>query len=79
MSRDWEAGGTDGGLHSVFLCVMNTTAMEAAQMAVGRARTKYGTSENVTRWRFFVRQRGEVSTTRHFRVGANGRAVRVDD
>ena len=79
MSRDWEAGGTDGGLHPVFLCVMNTTAMEAAQMAVGRARDKYGTSENVTRWRFFVRQRGEVSTTRHFRVGANGRAVRVDD
>jgi len=48
-------------------------------MAVGRARDKYGTSENVTRWRFFVRQQGEVSTTRHFRVGANGRAVRVDD
>ena len=79
MSRDWEAGGTDGGLHSVYLCVMNATAMEAAQMAVGRVRLKYGTGENVTRWRFFVRRQGEASTTRYFRVGSNGRAVRVDD
>jgi hypothetical protein len=58
---------------------MNTTATEAAQMAVGHARAKYGTSENVTRWRFFVRQQGEAGTTRHFRVGPNCRAVKVDE
>jgi hypothetical protein len=76
---DWEAVGSDGGLHSVHLYAVGCTALEAAQEAVTRARGKYGARADLSLWRFTVRQRNSTGPTLHFRVDANDRAVRLDD
>lgn len=76
--RDWEASGTDGGLHYVHLFCTCATAQEAAQMAVRRARAKYGPTTDLTAWQFFVRERLAVGPTHEFRADVDDRAVQLD-
>jgi hypothetical protein len=76
--KSWEASGTNGGLHLVHLYCEAATALEAAQMATQRARAKYGATEDLRRWRFFVRERSTVGPTMEFRVDATGRVVQLD-
>jgi hypothetical protein len=39
---------------------------------------KYGPATDLTRWRFFVRERASVRPTLEFRADANGRAIQLD-
>ena len=54
---DWEASGTNEGLHSVHVFCLNTTAGDAAQKPVDRARAKYGPQMDLSTRRFFLRER----------------------
>jgi hypothetical protein len=77
--RDWEATGSNEGLHAVQVFCQHLTAGEAAQTAVERARAKYGPTMDLTTWRFFVHERFAVGPTLSFRADANDRAVQLDD
>jgi hypothetical protein len=76
--RDWEASGTNYGLHSVHVFCLGATLEEAAQRAVDRARTKYGQKMDLTTWRFFVRESYGVGPTLEFRADASDQAVQLD-
>lgn len=76
--RDWEASGTNYGLHSVHVFCLHARVEEAAQVAVHRARAKYGQKMDLTTWRFFVRERYGIGPTTEFRADASDRAVQLD-
>jgi hypothetical protein len=54
-----------------------TPPQEAPQAAVDRARTKYGPTTDLTKWRFFVRECASVGRPLEFRAHATGRAVQL--
>jgi len=78
-AADWEAWGSDDGLHSVHILAMNATVKEAAQMAIVRARAKYGRAADITTWRFSVRPQHATGPVLHFRARLDDTATQLDD
>jgi len=76
---DWEAWGSNNGLHPVHVLALNATAEEAAQMAIFRVQAKYGRAVDLTSWRFSAKPQHAGGPVLHFRAGAGDSAVRVDD
>jgi len=74
-TSDWEAVGSDDGLHSVHVAALNTTV---EQMAIRRARANYGPRANLTSWRFSVRDRAGTGPVLHFRAGPNDAPIPFD-
>ena len=75
---DWEAWGSDDGLHSVHVLALSATVEEAARMAIFRARAKYGRAANLTAWRFSVKPQHAGGPVLHFRAGPDDRAIQLD-
>jgi hypothetical protein len=75
---DWEVWGSDNALRSVHVFLAGSTAEQAAQMAIYRARAKYGRAENLARWRFHVVEQNIPGPVLHFRADAADHAVAIN-